>query len=174
MRVAFAPWQRGGATARERSGQSCSWRRSSSRRPTCAILVYADEVFFFSSGRRHTRCLSDWSSDVCSSDLLVLTMGERELRFEAPHIYQTSAAGDQAVSGSFILLGKNSAGFEVSDYDRSRMLVIDPVFTFSTYLGSSGDESCSTITGQPFVPNCPAIAVDPASRVYVAGATTST
>src|SRR5437899_8941094 len=26
--------------------------------------------FFFSSRRRHTRCLSDWSSDVCSSDLI--------------------------------------------------------------------------------------------------------
>src|SRR5262245_10331198 len=25
--------------------------------------------FFFSSRRRHTSCLSDWSSDVCSSDL---------------------------------------------------------------------------------------------------------
>src|ERR1039458_10813209 len=25
---------------------------------------------FFSSRRRHTRCLSDWSSDVCSSDLV--------------------------------------------------------------------------------------------------------
>src|SRR5258705_5704268 len=25
--------------------------------------------FFFSSRGRHTRCLSDWSSDVCSSDL---------------------------------------------------------------------------------------------------------
>src|ERR1035441_11022310 len=28
--------------------------------------------FFFSSRRRHTRCLSDWSSDVCSSDLTIL------------------------------------------------------------------------------------------------------
>src|SRR5262245_65513053 len=27
-------------------------------------------IFFFSSRRRHTRCLSDWSSDVCSSDLV--------------------------------------------------------------------------------------------------------
>src|SRR5258705_1908328 len=26
-------------------------------------------LFIFSSRRRHTRCLSDWSSDVCSSDL---------------------------------------------------------------------------------------------------------
>src|SRR5476649_2537483 len=29
-------------------------------------------VFFFSSRRRHTRSLCDWSSDVCSSDLLDL------------------------------------------------------------------------------------------------------
>src|SRR5205814_4088662 len=29
-------------------------------------------LFFFSSRRRHTRCLSDWSSDVCSSDLAQL------------------------------------------------------------------------------------------------------
>src|SRR6266542_6496587 len=27
--------------------------------------------FFFSSRRRHTRCYRDWSSDVCSSDLMV-------------------------------------------------------------------------------------------------------
>src|SRR5205814_4571891 len=26
-------------------------------------------MLFFASRRRHTRCLSDWSSDVCSSDL---------------------------------------------------------------------------------------------------------
>src|SRR5205814_7075999 len=30
---------------------------------------YLFNIFFFSSRRRHTRCLSDWSSDVCSSDL---------------------------------------------------------------------------------------------------------
>src|SRR5205809_8084485 len=28
--------------------------------------------FFFSSRRRHTRCSRDWSSDVCSSDLIDL------------------------------------------------------------------------------------------------------
>src|SRR5436305_9193594 len=28
--------------------------------------------FFFSSRRRHTRCGRDWSSDVCSSDLVRL------------------------------------------------------------------------------------------------------
>src|SRR5437899_10426174 len=36
--------------------------------------------FFFSSRRRHTRCLSDWSSDVCSSDLGALGGGRRTHR----------------------------------------------------------------------------------------------
>src|SRR5262249_60106032 len=30
---------------------------------------YCSYCFFFSSRRRHTRLVSDWSSDVCSSDL---------------------------------------------------------------------------------------------------------
>src|SRR5688500_19441769 len=33
-------------------------------------LIYILCVFFFSSRRRHTRLQGDWSSDVCSSDLL--------------------------------------------------------------------------------------------------------
>ena len=35
--------------------------------------------FFFSSRRRHTRLVSDWSSDVCSSDL-VKQMGDKVKR----------------------------------------------------------------------------------------------
>src|SRR5205814_4500379 len=34
--------------------------------PTYSLALV---FFFFSSRRRHTRCLRDWSSDVCSSDL---------------------------------------------------------------------------------------------------------
>src|SRR5205814_3890062 len=41
-------------------------------------------AFFFSSRRRHTRCLSDWSSDVCSSDLRAQLVGARLLVGEAP------------------------------------------------------------------------------------------
>src|SRR5438045_7487637 len=33
------------------------------------IMVVSTTCIFFSSRRRYTRCLSDWSSDVCSSDL---------------------------------------------------------------------------------------------------------
>src|SRR3712207_51458 len=35
-------------------------------------------VIFFSSRRRHTRSLCDWSSDVCSSDLLALLLPARD------------------------------------------------------------------------------------------------
>src|SRR5205814_6991923 len=50
--------------------------------------------FFFSSRRRHTRCLSDWSSDVCSSDLptLHLLATSREaMRVEGEHVYELFA-----------------------------------------------------------------------------------
>src|SRR5262245_27950289 len=33
------------------------------------VFCFLVFFFFFSSRRWHTRCLSDWSSDVCSSDL---------------------------------------------------------------------------------------------------------
>src|SRR5699024_11734290 len=35
------------------------------------MLVFFFFFFFFSSRRRHTRSKRDWSSDVCSSDLVI-------------------------------------------------------------------------------------------------------
>src|SRR5256885_8344679 len=40
---------------------------------TFESLIGCPNVFFFSSRRRHTRLQGDWSSDVCSSDLSLLT-----------------------------------------------------------------------------------------------------
>src|SRR5687768_17737395 len=39
----------------------------------CDVILILFLFFFFSSRRRHTRCSRDWSSDVCSSDLVVAT-----------------------------------------------------------------------------------------------------
>src|SRR5207249_7502882 len=36
------------------------------------VVVVMCFFFFFSSRRRHTRSKRDWSSDVCSSDLVVI------------------------------------------------------------------------------------------------------
>src|SRR5258706_10518007 len=38
----------------------------------CSYVYIVLFYFFFSSRRRHTRLVSDWSSDVCSSDLPLL------------------------------------------------------------------------------------------------------
>src|SRR5262245_63656818 len=55
--------------------------------PSCTAVVARrgdafNKLFFFSSRRRHTRCLSDWSSDVCSSDLDITEQkaAERQLK----------------------------------------------------------------------------------------------
>src|SRR5262249_59941190 len=58
---------------------------------TCRVVLF----FFFSSRRRHTRLVSDWSSDVCSSDLLgelqrgrghvLLEVGERGRARDGEH-----------------------------------------------------------------------------------------
>ena len=106
-------------------------------------------------------------------DLLV-DLGGHELRFKAPQIYQQLSSGIRTVPGAFVLRGRR-VGFEVGPYDAHRTLVIDPVLAFSTYLGGSGDESCSVLISAAagFVPGCPAVAVDSAANIYVAGATST-
>src|SRR5947207_15808006 len=45
------------------------------------FMRYSSIFFFFSSRRRHTRSLCDWSSDVCSSDLGEVLAAAQEERF---------------------------------------------------------------------------------------------
>src|ERR1035438_4128487 len=64
-------------------------------------IVY---FFFFSSRRLHTRCLSDWSSDVCSSDLINFA--------SAPQNVTLSNAGTGPLSISSVAIsGTNAAYF---------------------------------------------------------------
>src|SRR5438093_13669634 len=60
--------------------------------------------FFFSSRRRHTRLVSDWSSDVCSSDLT--TMARRSSPYP-----NTSAVmiGEPSSSNPLIAAPKSSS-----------------------------------------------------------------
>src|SRR5207253_6482630 len=64
-------------------------------------------IYYFSSRRRHTRWPRDWSSDVCSSDLLPTTVGplpvDSMLRLDelqsvfTPHLQPTQCSlGDEA------------------------------------------------------------------------------
>src|SRR5207253_3515742 len=57
-----------------------------------------------SSRRRHTRWPRDWSSDVCSSDLLLPVDPGRGRPFHLPHMAPPGAAGGCTVGTRVLLL----------------------------------------------------------------------
>ena len=92
---------------------------------------------------------------------LVVKTGRSSVELQAPRIYQEIDGKQHPVDGRFVLRGANHAGFEVGAYDRSRELVIDPILTFSTYFGGSGDELNTSV------------ALDGSFNIYLTGSTTS-
>src|SRR5260221_10144958 len=87
------------------------------------VLVF----FFFSSRRRHTRSLCDWSSDVCSSDLQhpqqrLLHRRDVPLRVAA-HLADEEAVVEDVVVRERRALGKTGRAAGVLDVDRDRKSV---------------------------------------------------
>src|SRR2546430_6962095 len=77
----------------------------------CIMLMCCFIVFFFSSRRRHTRFDCDWSSDVCSSDLVVkvgaateVEMKEKKLRMEDALSATRAALEEGIVPGGGVAL----------------------------------------------------------------------
>src|SRR5262245_1180426 len=70
--------------------------------------------FFFSSRRRHTRCLSDWSSDVCSSDLPTNAQIADCLGF--------NESVDQTRVNDLVVVGAGPAGLAAAVYGASEGL----------------------------------------------------
>lgn len=93
---------------------------------------------------------------------LVLRTGGGNVVEKAPVTYQEINGVRQIVSSAYVLEPNGQIGFAVGAYDQSRPLVIDPVLSYSTYLGGSNDDSAS------------AIAVDSAGNAYITGVTRST
>lgn len=94
---------------------------------------------------------------------LVLGVKGGALTQRKPRIYQDEGGVRREVAGSYVLTGasRRTVAFRVADYDRSRPLVIDPVLTFSTYLGGSGSDTAY------------AVARDASGSLYLAGRTQS-
>src|SRR5256884_1191668 len=62
------------------------------------LLVIYILSFFFSSRRRHTRCSRDWSSDVCSSDLVAQqVLGQTREQKQEKHRRLVPGAPERAV-----------------------------------------------------------------------------
>ena len=95
-----------------------------------------------------------------TGDLLLQTAGG-EVRQRKPLAYQEVGGERREVASRYVMQGKSRVGIEVREYDRAKRLVIDPVLSYSTYLGGSkGDVGTS-------------IAVDAAGIAYVTGYTYS-
>ncbi len=116
---------------------------------------------------------------------LVIKAPSGEIRFHRPAVYQEKESEGQRTTpheaqqtdapdrqpsignrhfldGRYILTADNHVQFEIPGYDKSRALVIDPVLSYSTYLGGSSNDQ-----GQ-------GIAVDTSGNAYVTGVTVST
>jgi hypothetical protein len=105
---------------------------------------------------------------------LVLAVGDGRVSLEAPRVYQRFGEEERRVDGRFELRGQDRVGFALGTYDQRRTLIIDPVLTYSTYLGGSSDEACTVILGVATgVAGCPAVAVDTSLNAYIAGSTMS-
>jgi Beta-propeller repeat/Domain of unknown function DUF11 len=100
------------------------------------------------------------SARIVSGDLLLAT-DRGDVRFQAPRIYQQDGQIQTPIAGRFRQLADNKIGFTIGNYNHSRELVIDPVLSYSTYLGGSGTESRVSV------------AIDAAGFIYVAGSTDS-
>ena len=98
---------------------------------------------------------------VASGGALLVAVGGRTLREDAPVIFQVRGERKQAVSGSFDVRADGAVGFIVGEYDRTLPLIIDPVLTYSTLLGGSGQDTAT------------AVAVDATGAAYIAGFTES-
>src|SRR5208337_2302373 len=91
--------------------------------------------------------IQNLKSKIDPSGDLVIKTDDGEIRFQKPVVYQPPVKNGQRttddgqrtpVDGHYVLHASNRVGFKVGSYDRTRPLFIDPVLSYSTYLGSGG------------------------------------
>ena len=109
------------------------------------------------------------SLDIEGNVLLKLADGDLALR--KPIVYQIIDGGKKIVDARYAIAG-DKVRFQLGNYDHSQTLVIDPVFTYLTYLGGSGPDQIggSQVVNQTGSP-AQALAIDSAGDVYVTGFT---
>lgn len=82
-----------------------------------------------------------------------------EMIQKVPVIYQEADHGRQIIPGKFVLRGKDEVRFEITQYDRSKTLVIDPLLIYSTYFGGKATDEALGIS------------VDNSGQAYIVGRT---
>ncbi len=97
------------------------------------------------------------------------------------HLYETAPIAWQVISGKRVpvrvewkVAENNTLQFRVGDYDHTQTLVIDPVLTYSTYLGGATGYDETSQQTFPASTTILAVVVDSSKNVYVAGSTSAT
>jgi len=95
-------------------------------------------------------------------NLEILLYGGDRVVQSKPHIYQIINDEYINIEGNFKIFGDNiSQGFEVASYNKDYPLIIDPVLSYSSYLGGNNDETGNSV------------AVDGSGNLYIVGKTAS-
>src|SRR5712692_100651 len=101
-----------------------------------------------------------------SGELIVGVAGN-EIRHQPPRVYQQIGKERREVQGAYLLAFGNEIGFQLGEYDRAHPVLIDPVLSFSTFVGGSAqdygrgiavDSSGAYVTGATFSTNFPTAA----------------
>ena len=93
---------------------------------------------------------------------LLLNLKHGEVSLNKPVIYQLNENGDRhEVKGAYVIKG-NEVRFKLERFDSSKPLIIDPVLSYSTLLGSGNNDQAL------------GIAVDSEGSAYVTGTTEGT
>ncbi|HTV56517.1 MAG TPA: SBBP repeat-containing protein [Terriglobia bacterium] len=93
---------------------------------------------------------------------LVLVTKTGEVDLQRPFGYQGSGSRKRQVPVQYVCLGHDEFSFQAKGYRRDEPLIIDPVLSYSTYLGGTGGDIAY------------GIAVDSSGDAYVTGTTAST
>jgi FIMAH domain-containing protein/beta-propeller repeat-containing protein len=90
---------------------------------------------------------------------LVLATDAGNLMQHAPTIYQVDTGTRRPVRGGYVIERDGRVGFHIENYDPHLPLIIDPVLSYSSYLGGGNEERAG------------GVAVDASGNMYVAGLT---
>ncbi len=92
---------------------------------------------------------------------LVFSLPGGKLQHRKPSVYQRAGDTRREISGRYMLAGSHRVRFEIGLYDRTLPLIIDPVVSYSTFLGGASDDGAFSV------------ALDRDGNIYVAGITRS-
>jgi Abnormal spindle-like microcephaly-assoc'd, ASPM-SPD-2-Hydin/Beta-propeller repeat len=99
---------------------------------------------------------------VLGDESLEVKAGAHALHFARPVAYQEYGHERKPIRAAFLVSAEGIVTFQLGAYDSSKVLVIDPVLTFSTYLSGTARDTIRAIT------------TDATGNVYVTGQTAAT